>query len=301
MNHQSLSKMFDRSAYIERNNERIDQTLDVLLDRSQQGGRLVEAMRYSLMAGGKRLRPNLCIAAAEAVGGNPQDALAAACALEMIHTYSLIHDDLPAMDDDELRRGKPTCHIAFDEATAILAGDALLTMAFEVFASLPGCRPECSLKVTRMVAVAAGSRGMVQGQMLDMLSQGAQLTAEELEQLHSLKTGALIEASLAVGALVGDGSPEQIEALRTYGRRVGLAFQVVDDILNVEGDPAVMGKAAGTDQLRLKNSYPALLGLEKSRKFAQDLVQQAIAAISGFDAKAVPLRAIAGFVVERKK
>jgi geranylgeranyl diphosphate synthase, type II len=293
--------MFDLSAYIERNNERIGQMIDVLLDRSQQGGRLVEAMRYSIMAGGKRLRPNLCIAAAEAVGGNPQDALAAACALEMIHTYSLIHDDLPAMDDDELRRGKPTCHIAFDEATAILAGDALLTMAFEVFASLPGCRPERSLEVIRMVAVAAGSRGMVQGQMLDMLSQGATLTTEELEQLHALKTGALIEASLAVGALVGDGSPQQIEALRTYGGRVGLAFQVVDDILNVEGDPAVMGKAAGTDQLRLKNSYPALLGLEKTRKFAQDLVRQAIVAISGFDAKAVPLRAIAGFVVERKK
>ena len=293
--------MFDLPAYLDRNNERIAQTLRVLLDRSQRGGRLVEAMRYSLMAGGKRLRPNLCLAAAEAVGGNSHDALTAACAVEMIHTYSLIHDDLPAMDDDELRRGKPTCHIAFDEATAILAGDALLTMAFETFTSLPGCPPERCLEIAHIVAVAAGSRGMVQGQMLDMLSQGTALTLEALEHLHSLKTGALIEASLAVGALVGDGNPEQIETLRIYGRRVGLAFQVVDDILNVEGDPAVMGKAAGTDQLRLKNSYPAFLGLEKSRKLAQDLIRQALAAISAFDAKAAPLRAIAGFVVARNK
>jgi geranylgeranyl diphosphate synthase type II len=219
----------------------------------------------------------------------------------MIHTYSLIHDDLPAMDDDELRRGIPTCHIAFDQATAILAGDALLTMAFEVLASLPGCRPQACLEITRIVAGAAGSRGMVQGQMLDMLSQGAALTTVEIEQLHTLKTGALIEASLAVGALMGAGRPEQIAALRTYGRHIGLAFQVVDDILNVEGDPAVMGKATGTDRLRQKNSYPALLGLEKSKLFAQDLVQKALAAIAAFDGRAAPLRAIAGFVVERKK
>jgi len=208
---------------------------------------------------------------------------------------------LPAMDDDELRRGKPTCHIAFDEATAILAGDALLTMAFEILASMPGCRPERCVEVTRIVAAAAGSCGMVQGQMLDMLSQGAALSLEQLEHLHSLKTGAMIEASLAVGGLLAGGNPLQIEALRAFGRRVGLAFQVVDDILNIEGDPAVMGKAAGTDQLRRKNSYPGLLGLAKSREFAQNLVHQAIEAIAEFGDRAEALRAIACYVLERHK
>jgi geranylgeranyl diphosphate synthase type II len=293
--------MFDLPAYLERNNARIRHALDRLLSSAGPGGRLSEAMRYSLMAGGKRLRPNLCLAAVEAVGGNAEDALTPACALEMIHTYSLIHDDLPAMDDDELRRGKPTCHIAFDEATAILAGDALLTMAFEILASMPGCRPERCVEVTRIVAAAAGSCGMVQGQMLDMLSQGAALSLEQLEHLHSLKTGAMIEASLAVGGLLAGGNPLQIEALRAFGRRVGLAFQVVDDILNIEGDPAVMGKAAGTDQLRRKNSYPGLLGLAKSREFAQNLVHQAIEAIDEFGDRAEALRAIACYVLERHK
>ena len=294
-------EMFDLPAYLARNNERIHRALNRLLPPHEPDGRLLAAMRYSLMAGGKRLRPNLCLAAAEAVGDAAEDALTAACALEMIHTYSLIHDDLPAMDDDELRRGKPTCHIAFDEATAILAGDALLTMAFEILASLPGCRPERCVEVTRIVAVAAGGCGMVQGQMLDMLSQGAALSLEQLEHLQSLKTGALIEASLAVGALLAGGSPAQIEAVRAFGRGVGLAFQVVDDILNIEGDPSIMGKAVGTDQLRRKNSYPGLLGLAKSKEFAQNLVHQAIEAIAEFDAKADALRAIAGYVLERHK
>jgi geranylgeranyl diphosphate synthase type II len=293
--------MFDLPAYLERNNARIHRALNRLLATAGPDGRLLEAMRYSLMAGGKRLRPNLCLAAAEAVGGDAEEALTAACALEMIHTYSLIHDDLPAMDDDKLRRGKATCHIAFDEATAILAGDALLTMAFETLGSLPGCPPERCLEVTRIVAAAAGSRGMVQGQMLDMLSQGTALSLEQLENLHSLKTGAMIEASLATGGLLAGGRPAQIEALRAFGRRVGLAFQVVDDILNIEGDPAVMGKAAGTDRLRRKNSYPGLLGLAKSKEFAHNLVSQAVEAIAAFDAGAEALRAIACYVLERHK
>ena len=293
--------MFDLPAYLERNNARILRALNRLLSSAGPDGRLLEAMRYSLMAGGKRLRPNLCLAAAEGVGGDAEDALPAACALEMIHTYSLIHDDLPAMDDDALRRGKPTCHIAFDEATAILAGDALLTTAFEALASMTGCRPERCTEVARIVAAAAGSRGMVQGQMLDMLSQGAALSLEQLEHLHALKTGAMIEASLAAGGLLAGGSAAQIEALRVFGRRVGLAFQVVDDILNIEGDPAVMGKAAGTDRLRRKNSYPGLLGLAKSKEFAHNLVHQAIEAIAAFDARAEALRAIACYVIERRK
>ena len=202
--------MFDLPAYLERNNARIDQALDGFLPPVTRAGRLAEAMRYSVMAGGKRLRPNLCLAAAEAVGGDSGDAMAAACALEMIHTYSLIHDDLPAMDNDRLRRGRPTCHIAFDEATAILAGDALLTLAFEIVAVHSPGPVERRTEVVRLLASAAGPAGMVGGQMLDMLSEGRALDQTELEGLHRLKTGALIEASLACGAVLAGGSGAQI-------------------------------------------------------------------------------------------
>ncbi len=293
--------MFDLPAYLERNNERIDQALESFLPPVTRAGRLGEAMRYSVMAGGKRLRPNLCLAAAEAVGGNSGDAMAAACALEMIHTYSLIHDDLPAMDNDRLRRGRPTCHIAFDEATAILAGDALLTLAFEIVAVHSPGPVERRTELVRLLASAAGPAGMVGGQMLDMLSEGRALGQTELEGLHRLKTGALIEAALACGAVLAGGSGAQVETLREYGRLVGLAFQVTDDILNVEGDPSVMGKAAGTDVRRNKSCYPGILGLVKSKEFAQNLVQQAVSSLTGFDSGAAPLRAIARYVVERKK
>jgi len=293
--------MFDLSVYLARNNDRLDRALVNYLASSGSGSRLAEAMRYSLMAGGKRLRPHLCIAATEAVRGSLETALPAACALEMIHTYSLIHDDLPAMDDDELRRGKPTCHVAFDEATAILAGDALLTLAFHVLASMPAVLPERCLAVIRIIAAAAGPGGMVEGQMLDMASEGRRLTPEELKNLHTLKTGAMIEAALVCGAVVAGGSRTQIDAVREYGKAIGLAFQVVDDILNVEGDPAVMGKAAGTDRVHRKNSYPDLWGLEKSKEFAQNLIQMAIQAIADFDAGADALRALAHYVVDRQK
>jgi geranylgeranyl diphosphate synthase type II len=293
--------MFDLPAYLERNKARIDQALDGFLPPVTRAGRLAEAMRYSVTAGGKRLRPNLCLAAAEAVGGDSGDAMAAACALEMIHTYSLIHDDLPAMDNDRLRRGRPTCHIAFDEATAILAGDALLTLAFEVVAVHSPGPVERRTEVVRLLASAAGPAGMVGGQMLDMLSEGRALDQTELEGLHRLKTGALIEASLACGAVLAGGSGAQLDTLHEYGRLLGLAFQVTDDILNVEGDPSVMGKAAGTDVRRNKSCYPGILGLVKSKEFAQNLVQQAVSSLSGFDAGAAPLRAIARYVVERKK
>jgi geranylgeranyl diphosphate synthase type II len=253
------------------------------------------------MAGGKRIRPNLCIAAAETVGGAAAQALAPACALEMIHTYSLIHDDLPAMDDDDLRRGRPTCHKAFDEATAILAGDALLTLAFEVLAGMEAGSPHVRLEVTRRIAAAAGFRGMVLGQMLDIGSEGRRLGVEELEYLHGRKTGEMIRSALAAGALIAGGSTDQLRRIEDYGRAVGLAFQVVDDILNVEGDPAVMGKAAGTDKLRRKNSYPELLGLAKSKEFAQNLTLEALDALADFGARAEPLRAIAAYIVERKK
>jgi len=266
--------------------------------------RIVQAMTYSLMAGGKRLRPILCLAATEAVGGDPDDSLAAACALEMIHTYSLIHDDLPAMDDDEYRRGKPTCHVAFDEATAILAGDALLTLAFQTLAVLPhGHRlpPDRYLEVIDMVSRAAGYQGMVGGQMLDMSSEGQQLSLDELKGLQRLKTGALIEASARAGAVLGNGSGEQLQQLTEYARHIGLAFQVRDDILNIEGDPRITGKAVGTDHSRSKNTFPAVVGLKESKSFARRHVADALQDIENFDNKADPLRAIATYIIERQK
>jgi geranylgeranyl diphosphate synthase type II len=293
--------MFDLPAYLSRNNAFLDRFLGECLESLADGPRLADAMRYSLMAGGKRLRPSLCLAAGEAVGASLQKVLPIAGAIEMIHTYSLIHDDLPAMDDDDMRRGKKTCHVAFDEATAILAGDALLTLAFQVLASTQANRPQLALEVIRIIASAAGPRGMVQGQMLDMQSEGRTLTLQELQQLHALKTGAMIEAALVAGAIAGEGSSSQVDAVREYGKAIGLAFQIVDDILNVEGDPIIMGKAAGTDQSRRKNSFPALLGLEKSKEFAQNLIRSAVDALAGFGAEAEALRAIAGYVIERNK
>ena len=296
--------MFELKKYIDAKSRIINRGLEKMLHQFHQGDTLTQAMRYSLMAGGKRIRPILCLAAAEAVGGKPEDALNAACALEIIHTYSLIHDDLPAMDDDKLRRGKPTCHIAFDEATAILAGDALLTLAFETLASVSienGDQAVKWLQVIQIIAAAAGSRGMIQGQMLDMAAEGHNLNIDELESMHALKTGALIEASLRCGAVIAGSSEVQINFLNTYARNIGLAFQVADDILNVEGNPALMGKAVGTDKLHEKSTYPSVIGLETSKQFAQKLVRQALQALETFDSKAEPLRAIATYVIERKR
>ena len=296
--------MFDLKKYIQKKSRLVNDTLEQMVQNSQADETINKAMKYSLMAGGKRIRPALCLAAGEAVGGNSQNALMAACAMEMIHTYSLIHDDLPAMDDDELRRGKPTCHVAFGEATAILAGDALLTMAFEILASVPfenGDQAAKWLQVIRIIAFAAGSRGMIQGQMLDIAAEGRRLSVRDLESMHRLKTGALIEASLQCGALLAEADQAQLELLKSYARNIGLAFQVADDILNVEGNPALMGKAVGTDRLNQKNTYPSLLGLDASRQFAQKLIRQALQALEAFDNKAEPLRALAIYIIERKR
>lgn len=296
--------MFELKAYIKQKNQVIDASLDRMLLAAQPSETLVKAMRYSLMAGGKRIRPVLCLAACEAVGGQAEKALTAACALEMIHTYSLIHDDLPAMDDDRLRRGKATCHIAFDEATAILAGDALLTLAFEVLASVKfsdGAEAAQWLQVIELIAKAAGYRGMIQGQMLDIASEGGELAADELETMHRLKTGALIETSVACGALLGGADQRQRKLLTTYARKIGLAFQVTDDILNVEGDPELMGKSAGTDRLRKKSTYPSVLGIQASREFAEKLVQESLQALESYDKLAEPLRRIARYIIERKR
>jgi len=296
--------MFDLNAYFAEKIERINAALESILKTSERPDRLLVAMNYSLMAGGKRFRSVLCVAAAEAVGGDLQDVLPAACALEMVHTYSLIHDDLPAMDDDDLRRGQPTCHKAFDEATAILAGDALLTLAFQTLSSIAAGRDQQAekwLRVIQLISHAAGYCGMIQGQMLDIASEGSQLSLNELKSLHRLKTGALIEVSSRCGAELVDANSRQIQLLESYAKYIGLAFQVTDDILNVEGDPAIMGKAVGTDKLRQKSTYPSLLGLEESKTFARKLTDNALQALGSFDQKAEPLRAIAQYIIDRKK
>jgi geranylgeranyl diphosphate synthase type II len=296
--------MFDLSAYIKNKNQQINVALEKILHDSQPSEPIVQAMKYSLMADGKRIRPVLCLAAAETVGGKPQTVLPAACALEIVHTYSLIHDDLPAMDNDDLRRGKPTCHVAFDEATAILAGDALLTLAFQVLSSVQftgETQASGWLRVIHIISTAAGYQGMIRGQMLDMASEGQHLTVDELKSMHALKTGALIEASLVCGALLADARKHQLEILKTYAQNIGLAFQVTDDILNVEGNPKEMGKAVGTDQLREKSTYPAILGLETSRQFAKNLVEKALQALEIFDKKAEPLRGLATYIIDRKR
>jgi len=280
----------------------------------EDADRIRAAMTYSLMAGGKRIRPVLCIAAAEAVDRtaglnvlgdmdcNSKCLLTVACALEMLHTYSLIHDDLPAMDDDELRRGRPTCHIAYDEATAILAGDGLLTLVFQLLSAidLDGDTDAATLlSIIHRISRAAGYRGMVGGQMRDVLAEDARLSPAELEEIHLLKTGALIEAAVYSGALLGGGNGREIEQLASYARCVGLAFQVTDDILNVVGDSERMGKAIGTDDDRDKNTYPSVMGLDRSKVFARDLVNDALKALHGFDSRSDPLRAIASYIIER--
>lgn len=293
---------FDLNSYLSSKRKQINKVLGSIF--ADDSSKIVKAMKYSLMAAGKRIRPVLCMAAAEAVGGQNKDVIRAACALEMIHTYSLIHDDLPAMDNDKLRRGIPTCHIAFDEATAILAGDALLTLSFEFLSSTGSSQGNRSLEwinVMHIIAKAAGYKGMIEGQMQDMAAEGNQLRLKELEKMHALKTGALIEASVTAGAILGKGSDVQIQNLKAYSINIGLAFQVTDDILNVEGDPNIMGKDAGSDQLRAKSTYPGILGLESSREFAKKLVKDALKALEIFDNKANPLRAIAHYIIERKK
>jgi len=259
---------------------------------------LVEAMGYSLLAGGKRIRPILALAAFEACGGPAARRAVAedyAIALECIHTYSLVHDDLPAMDDDDLRRGRPTCHVVYGEATAILAGDALLTEAFARLASGP--EPE-RVRLVALLARAAGAAGMVGGQKLDLEMTG-RLSLEQVEGVHRRKTGALLAAS-AEGGAIAAGAPEvTVAALRAYGEALGLAFQIADDLLDVTGDPEAMGKRRGGDEARGKTTYPALLGIEGARERAREASRQALAAIEDLGAGAEPLRALARYVVER--
>lgn len=264
---------------------------------------IFQSIRYSVFAGGKRIRPILCIAAAEAVGGLLEVVLPAACALELIHTYSLIHDDLPAMDNDEYRRGKLTNHRVFGEDIAILAGDALLTEAFHILSGkdladrVPAAR---ILTVINEISEAAGYFGMVGGQVLDVESEGKTVDLTALNHIHSRKTGAMIRAAVRGGAVLAGADERRLQVLSEYGSSLGLAFQIADDILDVEGDRELMGKETGVDSVRRKATFPALVGLEASKKKARELVERALEAIASFDGKADPLRWIAEFVVERK-
>ncbi|WP_319525392.1 farnesyl diphosphate synthase [uncultured Desulfosarcina sp.] len=298
--------MFDLKSYLKIHRQRVNASLHSYLGTGDSDvSRVTQAMSYSVMAGGKRLRPILCIAGAQAVEGDQEAVTALACALEMIHTYSLIHDDLPAMDDDEKRRGKATCHVRFDEATALLAGDALLTLAFKILATTASQFPAAEhlnwLNVIAKIASASGFRGMIEGQMRDMASEGKIISIEDLEILHGLKTGKLIEASVVSGATIAGATEIQLQALSAYAVHIGLAFQVADDILNVTGDPERLGKNTGTDQARGKNTYPSLIGLEPAQRLADRLVDKALNALDDFDKKADPLRAIARYIVERNR
>ena len=293
----------DLKAYLYERTVLVDTALDRWLPKIDVlPPRLHQAMRYSIFAGGKRLRPVLVIAACEAVGGSPERGLPAACAIEMIHTYSLIHDDLPAMDDDDFRRGRPTNHKVFGEANAILAGDALLTEAFRLLADAEanrGVEPTVALRIIETVARCAGSQGMVGGQVVDMEAEGRPVDFATLQYIHTRKTGALFLASIQVGAWLGGGSDEQVAALTRYGEPAGLAFQIADDILDIVGDQQEIGKDVGSDQARGKATYPALLGLSEARRRANELRDLAITALEPLGENAEPLRAIARYIVDR--
>jgi farnesyl diphosphate synthase len=263
--------------------------------------RLHEAMRYTTLGGGKRVRPLLAYAAGELFGAAPDAVARAACAVEMIHVYSLVHDDMPCMDDDALRRGKPTVHVAYDEATALLVGDALQAQAFEVLAGAQDVAPARLVTMLRLLAEAAGTKGMCGGQAIDLDSVGLSLTLEELERMHQLKTGAMLRVSVLLGALAGrDLAPHELEALAAYSRAIGLAFQVVDDVLDATEDSATLGKTAGKDAAANKPTYVTILGLEPSKALAEQLRRQAHEALEPFGEQALRLRELADLIVQRK-
>ena len=284
---------------------RVDATLDSWLPQpSGPESHLQEAMRYSVIGGGgKRVRPVLVYAAGQALNIDLDKLDACACAVEIIHAYSLIHDDLPAMDDDDLRRGRPTCHKAFDDATAILAGDALQAMAFEILAKDKhmDCDASTRIDMIRLLAEASGSMGMAGGQAIDLAAVGQQLSLDELENMHRLKTGALIRASVLLGAMCGPQvDTEILQRLDTYAHCVGLAFQIHDDVLDVIADTETLGKPQGSDQQQNKPTYPALLGLDGARERAMDLHHQALNALDIFDDSADILRKLSAYIVERE-
>ncbi|HIJ97040.1 MAG TPA: polyprenyl synthetase family protein [Desulfuromonadales bacterium] len=295
----------DLKQYLTEQCARIDAALERFLPRETElPHSLHKAMRYSVFAGGKRVRPILLLAACQAVGGDSERAVPAACAMEMIHTYSLIHDDLPAMDDDDFRRGNPTNHKVFGEAIAILVGDALLTEAFKLVSDsryAAGCQPSARLAVIHEIATCAGSYGMVGGQVVDMESEGREgIDLPTVQYIHTHKTGALIKASVVAGALLGDADAAKLAAISRYGEAAGLAFQIADDILDIEGTTEQIGKDAGSDEARGKATYPAAIGLSAAKEEAQAMMDEAMRALEIFGSEADPLREIAAYIVKRK-
>ena len=285
----------ERSALVE------EQLVKELNERDPLNKTLCESMKYSLMAGGKRLRPIMLMAAADAVGAKGTDYLTTGCAMEMIHTYSLIHDDLPAMDDDDYRRGKLTNHKVYGAGMATLAGDALLTLAFEVMLRQQGVSAETLVQVVREISQAAGPDGMGGGQALDLESEGKQISMETMKKIHLGKTGALFRAAIRSGAILGGASEDELQALTVYADNFGLAFQITDDILDVIGDEQVIGKPVGSDEKNHKSTYVTLTSLEEAQKLAQEAVDKAIDALKIFGEEADFLRELVGFLVKRNK
>ncbi len=299
---QVTAQMTDIEVYIQQCKQRTDSALmEWLPQESTLPGTLHQAIRYSTIDGGKRIRPCLVFATAQAMGGNADIATAPACAVELIHAYSLVHDDLPAMDNDALRRGKPTCHIQFSEATAILTGDALQAMAFQLLGEAPSLSDKIKLEMIRTLAVASGSQGMVGGQAIDLASEGKTPGISELESMHLFKTGALIEASVVLGALsAGVNNEQTLSTLRVFARCTGLAFQVRDDILDVEGDTRTLGKQQGADHALSKATYPAILGLDAARERCSQLHQLALEALGTLkDVDFTLLQAISNYIINR--
>jgi geranylgeranyl diphosphate synthase type II len=306
------TRMLEIKKYLNAKREEVDRALEECFPRRAienevEGlvASLDDAIRYSVFAGGKRLRPILAIAAFEAMGGAGDQILPFACGLEMIHTYSLIHDDLPAIDDDDYRRGRPSCHKAFGEALAILAGDGLLTEAFHLMAKRTKSDTRMDdgwlvLDVVREVAEAAGIAGMVAGQVVDIKSEGKEIDLPAVEYLHTHKTGKMIRVSVRLGARLGGATGDRLDALTAYGEKVGLAFQIQDDILNVEGKSELLGKKTGSDAAKRKGTYPSVIGIEASKKRAADLVDSALRSLGTFGSEADPLREIARFIVSRE-
>jgi geranylgeranyl diphosphate synthase type II len=289
-------------AYLEDRHGIVEEALLRYLPEENIPPEIFKAVHYSVFNGGKRIRPILCLAAAEAVGGDLAPAMPVACALELIHSYSLIHDDLPSMDNDDFRRGKPTCHKVFGENMAILAGDALLTEAFALLSRAEKVMfsAEKRLTVIQEIANAAGIFGMVGGQALDVISEKTGADENTLIEIHRRKTGALIVAAVKSGAIIFNAGKDKIQALTDYGMNIGQAFQIADDILNVEGDRELMGKQTGSDAARNKITYPSLMGMEKAKEKLTKHIETAVASLSGFDDRAMPLVVIARYIKERK-
>jgi geranylgeranyl diphosphate synthase, type II len=296
------SRIVNLKRYLVARQKLIDRTLDGYLPKANtKPATLHKAMRYSLFAGGKRLRPILCLAAAEACRGKVKNALPLACALECIHTYSLVHDDLPSMDNDDFRRGRPTCHRVFGDGIAVLAGDALLTIAFEIVSrTKPTSRYDISV-LLREIAVAAGSQKLIAGQVADLEAEGKRVKRGQLQFIHQNKTAAMLKSSVRLGAMSANADARKLSGITRFGERLGLAFQIIDDILDVTQTSEVLGKSAGKDVAAKKATYPAVIGLEKSRAEARRLTHQAHDALSVFsDADAEPLHALANYLLERE-